>query len=198
MKKRNLIQIGLVIILLAGVGLFNTNSAMARNDCPDGTLTGGNYDEIVIDTFTNCSLLSVVIRGNVQITGADNIEIIACSVSGELEVSNSLSASLVTNQVLGGDVVVYNNRESTVINNVVNDGSMLAYDDFPSAERQIVEVRGNIIINGSLGVNGNETAIVRDNNTRNGDITCENNDHLDSWRNNAFGGRENCSESLFN
>ena len=189
MKIQKLIVIAAIVCLLVGV----SGAAMARNDCPDGTLVGGTYDEIEIDEFENCSLVGVLVTGNVLIEGADNISMMGCTVTGELRVTNTVFAFLIRNQVFGGNVEVIGNGSSAVLNNVVNGGSMLVNDDFPAKQEQEVEVTGNEIINGNLRVYGNNRASVNDNMVRRGDITCENNDHLDSFGNNTIGGSENCS-----
>lgn len=75
------------------------------------------------------------------------------------------SATLVGNEVFGGNILVKRNR--------------------------IAAVAGNALERGDIRVNRNGKADVGENLESTGDVTCFNNDRLDSFFNNA-GGVENC------
>jgi len=74
LKTQQVIFIAFLVCSLLGT----SDTAVARNDCPDGSLVGGTYDEIVIDEFVSCSILGVLVSGNVQVI----IAFLSTSVSG--------------------------------------------------------------------------------------------------------------------
>jgi hypothetical protein len=45
---------------------------MARNDCPDGSIIGGTFDEVVIDEIVSCSVMGVLAVGEFRVENADN------------------------------------------------------------------------------------------------------------------------------
>ena len=45
MKTQKLLVIAAIVCLLVGA----SSAAMARNDCPDGFLVGGTFEEIIIN-----------------------------------------------------------------------------------------------------------------------------------------------------
>ena len=193
MKSQKLLVIAAIICLLVGA----SGAAMARNDCPDGSITGGTYDEIVINEFVSCSIVGVYVTGRVLVRDADQFTMMGSLVEGNVRVINTKSAALVDNQVVGGNLVARGNLFSTVLRNVVLGGNIRVNDD-TCDQQQEVSVLQNLVSGGSLQVNCNETADVKDNKVTNGNITCRDNDRLDSKDNDAIGGRVNCSRSLFN
>ena len=193
MKSQKLIVIVAIVCLLVGA----SSAAMARNDCPDGSITGGTYDEIVINEFVSCSIVGVYVTGRVLVRDADQFTMMGSLVEGNVRVINTVSAALVDNQVVGGNLVARGNAFSSVLRNVVPGGSIRVNDETCKREQE-VSVLQNLVSGGSLQVNCNETADVKDNKVTNGNITCRDNDRLDSKDNDAIGGRVNCSRSLFN
>jgi hypothetical protein len=63
MKSQKLFVIVAIICLLAGI----SSAAMARNDCPEGSISGGEFNEIVIDEFVSCSIVGVIVKERVLI-----------------------------------------------------------------------------------------------------------------------------------
>ena len=190
MKSQKLIVIAAIVCLLVGV----SGAAMARNDCPDGSLVGGTYSEIVIDDYVSCSVVGVYVTGSVRVDGADQFTMVSSLVNGNVRVINTLSAALLGNQLDGGNLVVSDNTFSTVLRNIVHGGTIRVIDNSGRLETQVLQ---NLIFNGNLRVNGHEKADVKENKVKDGDITCKNNDRLDSKDNDAIGGTVNCSKSLF-
>ena len=180
-------------LLVAALGATVTH---ARNDCPDGTLVGGTYDEIVIDRFVDCYVIGVVVTGQVKVVSADQFSMVNSFVSGELRVNNVVSAFLSGNQVFGADVFAQGNTYSTVVGNTVNGGT-LRVNDTTCIQQQTVVVSQNQVYNGNLRVNCNEKADVLDNHVSNGDLSCDNNDRVDSDGNRATGGKVDCERSVF-
>ena len=176
-----------------------SSAAMARNDCPEGNISGGTFDDIVITEFVDCSIVGVIVTGRVLVKGADQFTMLSSKVDGNLRVVNTVSAALVGNLVEnGGNLVAKGNVFSTVLkNSVVGGGSILVNDD-ACAQQQEVLVAGNLVFDGNLRVDCNNKASVRENSVTNGDLTCRDNDRLDSIDNDAFGGRVKCSRNLFN
>lgn len=192
MKTQKLIVIAAIVCLLVGA----SGAAMARNDCPDGSLSGATFEEIVINEFASCSIVGVVVNGDVLVTNADQFTMLGSLVRGKIRVTNTVSAALVGNQVDGDNLVTRGNTLSTVVRNYVLNGSIRVIDD-TCEQQQEVSVLQNLVGDGNLRVNCNETADVKENKVTNGDITCRENDRLDSTDNDAIGGRVNCSKSLF-
>jgi hypothetical protein len=121
-------------------------------------------------------------------------------VKGNVRVINTVSATLVDNQVDNGNLVTRGNTFSAVMRNVVTGGNIRVIDDVSGGQfeqQQEVLVLQNLVFNGNLRVNGNNKPDVKENKVRNGDITCRENDKLDSIDNDAVGGKVNCSRSLF-
>ena len=173
-------------------------TAMARNDCPGGTIAGGMFDEIVINVFESCMIVGAIIGdGGVSVRDADNFTLKGSIVSGNIRVINTAVANLVDNQVNEANIVARRNTFSTVVRNLVVDGNIRVNDDECEQQREVVVLQ-NLILRGNLRVNCNEKADVKENKVTDGDITCRDNDRLDSKDNDAFGGRVNCSISLFN
>ena len=174
------------------------DAAMARNDCPSGTITGGTYTAIVINEFASCLIVGAVIgSGGVIVTNADQFTMKSSVVSGHVRVTNTVSAFLADNQVQDANLVATGNLFSNVVRNYVVGGDIRVNDN-TCEQQQEVAVLQNVIVVGSLRVNCNEKADVAENKVRDGDITCRDNDRLDSRDNDAFGGKVNCSRSLFN
>ena len=191
MKFHKLIVIAAIVCLLVGA----SGAAMARNDCPDGSLVGGTYEEIVINEgFESCKIVGVYVTGSVRVDGADQFTMTSSLVNGNVRVINTLSAALLGNQLDGGNLVVRDNTFSTVLRNIVHGGTIRVIDNSGRLETQVLQ---NLIFNGNLRVNGHEKADVKENKVKDGDITCKNNDRLDSKDNDAIGGTVNCSKSLF-
>ena len=196
MKTQKLIVIAAIVCLLVGA----SSAAMARNDCPGGSIAGGTFDEIVITDFVDCSVVGVHVTGRVLVDTAGNFSMIGSLVeNGDVRVKNSVSAILVDNQVKNGRIVARGNTESFVIRNVVFGDSIRVVDDVSGGgfeEQQIATVLQNLVFGGNLSVLGNEKADVKENKVRDGNIICRANDRLDSKDNNAFGGKVRCSKSF--
>ena len=196
MKSQKLLVIAAIVCLLVGA----SSAAMARNDCPGGSIAGGTFDEIVITDFVDCSVVGVHVTGRVLVDTAGNFSMIGSLVeNGDVRVKNSVSAILVDNQVKNGRIVARGNTESFVIRNVVFGDSIRVVDDVSGGEfeeQQVATVLQNLVFGGNLSVLGNEKADVKENKVRDGNIICRENDRLDSKDNNAFGGRVRCSKSF--
>jgi len=196
MKSQKLLVIAAIVCLLVGA----SSAAMARNDCPGGSIAGGTFDEIVITDFVDCSVVGVHVTGRVLVDTAGNFSMIGSLVeNGDVRVKNSVSAILVDNQVKNGRIVARGNTESFVIRNVVFGDSIRVVDDVSGGEfreQQVATVLQNLVFGGNLSVLGNEKADVKENKVRDGNIICRANDRLDSKDNNAFGGKVRCSKSF--
>ena len=196
MKSQKLLVIAAIVCLLVGA----SSAAMARNDCPGGSIAGGTFDEIVITDFVDCSVVGVHVTGRVLDDTAGNFSMIGSLVeNGDVRVKNSVSAILVDNQVKNGRIVARGNTESFVIRNVVFGDSIRVVDDVSGGEfeeQQVATVLQNLVFGGNLSVLGNEKADVKENKVRDGNIICRANDRLDSKDNNAFGGKVRCSKSF--
>ena len=196
MKTQKLLVIAAIVCLLVGA----SSAAMARNDCPGGSIAGGTFDEIVITDFVDCSVVGVHVTGAVRVDTAKNFSMIGSLVeNGDVRVKNSVSAILVDNQVKNGRIVARGNTESFVIRNVVFGDSIRVVDDVSGGEfeeQQVATVLQNLVFSGNLSVLGNEKADVKENKVRDGNIICRENDRLDSKDNNAFGGRVRCRKGF--
>ena len=192
MKTQKLFVIAAIVCLLVGA----SSAAMARNDCPEGSIVGGTYEEIVINEFVSCYVVGVVVNGDVRVSNADQFTMMGSLVNGSVRVTNTVSAALADNQVNEGNLVTRGGRYSTVLRNVVTGGNIRVISDGTDDAQEATVVQ-NLIFVGNLRVNGNEKADVKENKVTDGDITCKNNDRLDSKDNDAFGGKVNCSKSLF-
>jgi hypothetical protein len=192
MKTQKLLVIVAIVCLLVGA----SGAAMARNDCPDGSITGGTYDEIVINEDVSCSVVGVYVTGRVLVRDADHFTMMGSLVNnGNVRVINTETAILVDNQVDNGNLVTRDNAFSSVLRNVVSDGNIRVIGDGGNDAPEVLVLQ-NLVFNGNLRVDGNDKADVKENKVRNGDITCRENDKLDSIDNDAIGGRVNCSRSL--
>jgi len=169
------------------------------NDCPGGSIVGGECDEIVItEPGAECSVVGVLVTGRVLVRDAENFTMIGSLVNGDVRVINTVSATLVRNQVDNGNLVAKGNDYSSVLRNVVNGGNIRVNDDVEGGkfeQDQIAIVYGNLVFSGNLRVNGNETADVTENIVNDGDITCRENIKLDSTDNTAVGGTVDCGQS---
>jgi hypothetical protein len=186
----------LVAVAIVGLLVGASGTAMARNDCPDGTIHGGTWEEIVIDEFQSCKIVGAIVNGDILIFNADQIILLNNGVTGHIVVSNVVSAAIIDNSVANGDLVARGNRFSTVVRNIVTGGNIRVRDDF-CAQQQVATVVQNLVFVGNMRVDCNDKADVKDNKVTNGDITCSDNDRLDSTGNDAFGGLVKCSKSLF-
>lgn len=194
MKSQKLIVIAAIVCLLVGA----SGTAMAqllRNDCPDGSLVGGTFDEIVIRDFVNCRVVGVYVTGRVLVDTADNFTMIGSLVEGNVRVINTVNAALVDNTVNGGRLVAKGNLTSTVLRNIVVGGTIVVSDDTCEQEQDVL-VAQNLIFTGNLRGNCNEKADVKDNKVTNGSITCRENDRLDSIGNVALDGTVNCRRNI--
>ncbi|MEH6568561.1 MAG: hypothetical protein V7709_05770 [Halioglobus sp.] len=196
-KTRNAMAATAVFFLLTpGLG---TSMAEASDDCPDGTLAGGVYTDLVIDGGGDCYIMNVLVTGSITAKNMDQISIVSSTVNGSITFTNSNSA-FVFNNVVNGDIIkTFGNAFSTVARNTVNNGN-IAVNDKNCLQRQSAIAEGNDVYGGSLRVNCNETATVRNNTVHDGSITCKNNDRLDTLDNDARGkGSEvNCSKNTGN
>ena len=164
-QTQNIVNAVIACLLFGASG-----AAMARNDCPGGSIVGGEFDEIVINEFVSCTVVGAVVNGNVRVRNADQFSIKGGIVNGNVRVTNVVSA-------------------------FVSGGNIIVSDDACEQDQEVAVVQ-NLIFVGSMRVNCNEKADVKENKVTSGDITCRDNDRLDSKDNDAFGGRVNCSLSL--
>ena len=195
MKFQKLLVSTLTGCLLVGA----SSAAMARNDCPSGTITGGFHQSIVINEFASCDIVGVVVgSGGVTVRNADTVSMSSSLSRGPVRFINNVSAILVNNQVVDNPLLTIGGAFSTVVGNFVTGGDIRVNDDV-CAQQQVVAVLRNEISDGNLQVNCNEKADVKNNTVTNGDITCRDNDRLDSQDNDAvgIGNRVNCSRNLF-
>ena len=189
MKSHKLIVIGAIVCLLVGAA----TGAMARNDCPNGTLVGGTFATIIIDEFKSCAVVGVTVSGPVVVTNADLFTMIGSDISGGIEIKSTVSAAIVNN-VVTGNINTSGNRYSTVVQNEVNGGWILVNDIV--AQQQIAVVMENLVYRGGLQVTYNETADVKKNTVRGGSIWCLQNDRLDSFFNSAVWGTVTCKSNV--
>jgi len=184
MKTQKLLVIVAIVCLLVGA----SSAAMARNDCPDGYLVGGTFEEIKIDEENvSCEILGVNVTGSVVVKGAGHITIKGSLINGNLRVIGAANAFIVDNQVEGNKLVSKNNTISTVLRNVVRSGSIKVVDSRCDQTDQ-VEVIQNLVFGGSLSVECTQRAAVIENNVKDGSIECSDNETLIS--------RDNYAESL--
>ena len=192
-------KLKLIVPLICSL-LGTSGAAMARNDCPDGSLVGGTYATIVIDEFVSCEVLGALVLGKVLVTDANQFTMMSSLVKGDAQVSNSVAATFLDNHVSGGNLVLTGNRFSASVRNVVVGGDIRLIDDVTGGEfeqSQDVTVMQNLIYSGNLQVHGNNKAEVDENSVRGGDITCLKNDKLDSHDNDTLGGKTECSRNFF-
>jgi hypothetical protein len=183
----------------------SSNAADARNDCPDGTLIGGIYDEIVISSFQSCTILGVTVLAGVQIEDANEITIMNSQLQESVTISNTENADILGNVVVVGNIETTGNARVTIMENLlqigsiestgnddisvmqnaVNQGSIQVQDDV-GLRQQNALVMYNTVLGGGLTVNDNKNGL--------GNITCNNNIRLDSSLNEAKGGIVACSD----
>jgi hypothetical protein len=116
---------------------------MARNDCPEGSIVGGTYEEIVINQFKSCSVVGVHVTGRVIVRNAEHFTMMGSLVNGDVRVINAVSATLADNTVDGGNLVARGNTESYVLRNIVLGGTIRVIDDVSGGEfeqHQVVSV----------------------------------------------------------
>jgi hypothetical protein len=187
MKSQKLLLIAAIVCLLVGA----SGTAMARNDCPDGRIVGGTFEEIVIDEFVECMVVGVTVEKGVRVVNADDFTMIASKISGNVTVENTVATALVKNEIYAG-IFAKGNGFTIVYQNVV-DGGNISVDDIGEQQQEVV-VSENQVFGGSLLVYGNKTADVKDNNVRAGNIGCYDNDRLDSFFNHAVFGTVDCKD----
>ena len=185
MKSQKLLIIGAIVCLLVGA----SGTAMARNDCPNGFIFGGNWKEIVIDEFKECVVTAATVEGGVQVVNANNFTMVASRVSGDVRIENTVGAVLVSNAIYSGNLVTKDNGFSIVYKNIVDNGNIEAIDTKNHQEVAVVE---NQVFNGSILVYGNKKADVKQNNVKVGNISCYENDSLDSFFNHTVFGTMDC------
>jgi hypothetical protein len=192
-KTRNAIAT-VFFILMAGPG---TSMAQVRNDCPDGALAGGVYSNLVIKGGGDCYIMNVLVTGDVTAENMDQISIVSSTVNGSILFTGSKSAFVYGNVVNGPGITAWRNTFSTVVRNTVNNGDIIVNDQECRQQTSAI-AEENEIYAGTLRVNCNETASVRNNLVRDGDIICRDNDRLDSFDNDArgAGSKVNCSGNI--
>jgi hypothetical protein len=191
-KTRNAIAAAF-FLLMAGPEI---SMAQPPNDCPDGSLAGGVYTDIVINGG-DCYIMKVLVTGDVTADNMDQISIVSSTVNGSISFTGSNSAFVFGNVVNGDAITTWRNVSSTVVRNTVNNGD-ITVNDATCVQNQHAVAEANEIYGGTLRVNCNETATVRNNLVRDGDIICRDNDRLDSFDNDArgAGSKVNCSGSI--
>ena len=170
-------------LLMAGLG---TSMAQARNDCPDGTLAGGTYEDLEISGGGDCYIMNVLVTGDINAWGMDQISMAGSTVNGSITITNSVSAFIYNTVVNGSGITSWRNTNATVVRNTVYSGNIDVSDE-TGKQQTSANVEENSIYGGLLEVNCLERATVRNNLVRDGFIACINNDHLDSFNNDARG-----------
>ena len=177
----------LFVSALIGCVLVGTSgAAMARNDCPDGELVGGTYEEIVINQQgVSCTILGVYVDSDIKIRNVNGITIKG-SVADNLVVADSGTVNIVENQIASG-LVSRNNVLSNVVRNIVYPtGALKVVRSCVEDDRIFeVEVVQNLVFGGKLTVNCQDRAVVVDNIVKNGSIQCNDNLELVSRGNYA-------------
>jgi hypothetical protein len=182
MISQKLIVMATIVCLLVGV----SSAAMARNDCPDGSIVGGTIDSIIInEPSASCTILGVYVTGDengrgIVVRDGGLITIKDSIVEGRLAVITSNSVLIEDNEVSDNIVVRDNNGFTLVLRNVVRNGQIRVNNQ--DLEGQRVEVIENLIFGGNLSVNGNSSTAVIENRT-DGNITCSDNEELISRNN---------------
>ena len=172
-----------------------SSNAMARNDCPTGSIVGGSFDEIIINEFVDCSILGVDVSGNVIVRNAGQFTIKSSLVNGNLRVLDGQTADISDVNVKDGNLVTRGIISSTVLSNVVTNGNMIVDgDDDECGQTGEAIIMQNLVFNGNMRVRCNKQADVKDNKVTNGNIRCKKNSRLDSIKNDVFGGVEDCSK----
>jgi hypothetical protein len=191
-KTRNAIAAAF-FLLMAGPEI---SMAQPPNDCPDGSLAGGVYTDIVINGG-DCYIMKVLVTGDVTAENMDQISIVSSTVNGSILFTGSKSAFVYGNVVNGPGITAWRNTFSTVVRNTVNNGDIIVNDQECRQQTSAI-AEENEIYAGTLRVNCNETASVRNNLVRDGDIICRDNDRLDSFDNDArgAGSKVNCSGNI--
>jgi len=206
MKTLKLLVIATIVCLLVGAA----SAALARNDCPTGSINGGEFDQIVInntelDPNLDCVIVGVSVgSGGVIARNVRQFTLINSYVEGSVRVIRDdktvdSRATILSNLVEGGDgrsnIVIRELLEADVRRNTVKNGNIRVIDD-ENQPNQFAEVIENRIKNGNLRVNYNLTADVKDNTVVGGNITCRDNVNTDPQDNIAVGGRIVCSRDL--
>ncbi len=206
MKSQKLIVIAAIVCLL----VVAPGAAMAqRNDCPTGSINGGEFDSLVInntdDPNFDCVIVGVSVgSGGVIARNVRQFTLINSYVEGSIRVIRDdrtvdSRATILSNVVEGGDgrsnIVIRELLEADVRRNTVKNGNIRVIDD-ENKPNQFAEVIENRIKNGNLRVHYNLTADVKDNTVVGGNITCRNNVNTDPQDNIAVGGRIVCSRDL--
>ena len=199
MKSLKLLVIAAIVCLLVGV----SGAAMARNDCPDGFIIGGEHEEIVIDDYVDCVVVGVAVTTptGVRVRNARSFTMMNSYVKGEVRVITDVDTggsfgTLLYNFVDGHNIVTKNLNEADVRwNTVLNDGNIRVVDrdDTPSTYAEVIQnrVKGNIVVRGVV------SADVKGNRTIGGNIRCRDNILTDGFENEAIGGTVNCSRDPF-
>ncbi len=198
MKSQKLLVIAATVCLLVGV----SGAAMARNDCPDGFIIGGEHEEIVIDDYVDCVVVGVAVTTptGVRVRNARSFTMMNSYVKGEVRVITDVDTggsfgTLLYNFVDGHNIVTKNLNEADVRWNTVVDGNIRVIEN-SSTPSQYAEVIQNRIKGGNLVVKGNVAADVKGNRTIGGNITCRDNLNLDVFENEAIGGTVDCSREF--
>ena len=183
---------------------------MARNDCPLGSINGGEFGQIVVENEGlapnfDCVIVGVSVgSGGILARNVRQLTLINSYVQGSVRVVRDnrtvdSSATIVGNIVKGADVraniVIQELLEADVRRNTVTNGDIRVIDD-PNQTNQFAEVLENRIRFGNLRVNNNLTADVKDNTVVGGNITCRDNINVDPQDNVAVGGKVVCSRSF--
>ena len=172
-----------IVCLLVGA----SSAAMARNDCPDGILVGGEYEEIVINEFVSCTILGAYVKSGVLVRGAGEFIIKDSYVeSGGIRVIDTGEVYIEDNIVESDRIVARDNSQAYVLRNVIRGGEIRVVDSTcdPAIGRQ-AEVIQNLVFGGKMTVNCQDRAAVVENIVKDGSIACSDNETLISRGNYA-------------
>jgi hypothetical protein len=217
MNTQKLLVIAAIVCLLVGA----SGAAMAEElrECPNGFISGGQYETIALDLeFQDCVIVGVTVttQAGVRVINPGSFIMMMSYVKGVVRVEKlggdiGSFAILKNNVVDGYNILTKNLNEADVRGNTVVDGNIRVIDDSPTPGQyaeviqnwikgQLVvkgnvsaDVKGNRTIEGNIRVNDNLAADVKGNRTTGGRITCRDNTFLDASGNEASGGNVNCS-----
>jgi hypothetical protein len=161
---------------------------MARNDCPDGILVGGEYEEIVINDGGSCTILGAYVVSGVLVRGGGEFVIKDSYVeSGGIRVIDTGNVYIEDNIVEADNIVARDNIQAYVLRNVIRNGGQIRVVDrnCESEDDDQAEVIQNLVFGGGMTVKCHDRAAVVENIVTDGTITCSDNETLISRGNYA-------------
>jgi hypothetical protein len=195
MKTQKLLVMATLVCLLVGA----SSAAMARNDCPDGFLVGGEYEEIIINENVSCTILGVYVRQGITARNVNDITIKDSFIEGSLRVIGAGTVQIEDNWLaapggLNVRLVVANLGVAHVVRNVARIGQIVVVDRVcDSSANNTAEVIQNVAFGGNVKVKCNDSASVLGNYAKDGSIVCNNNVSLIARGN--YTEKVNCSAS---